>query len=346
MALLTSSKKRGQAVSESLQNALKSSAASLTTGGAVRISQLKPDMLVPDERNGRRFDISLDDFKRLLQIDTESPLMFVDDSGDLQFPEVDDFPLLAENKKAQGFYSAVRSLAISLHNNNGVIQPVEVRVSGDSYVINSGHMRWFVVSLLGATTISAIVKEGLSALQLSVRRWDENDKQNKLTLVEKLTDLQQVIEAYRQTHDKNPKQKDVAQLLGISTSDVSEYMKVLQADLTSADLDYLYQHDLNDLRMIAAICRLDNLAQRREAFTLYATKGASVARHFVEKCQAKHAEAESKKAGRPLSKPTPQNMGRLYALIDKVDPDLLDGIDRSLPPKQLLSLVLERLTDE
>lgn len=103
----------------------------------------------------------------------------------------------------------------------GVLQPVLVRRSGDSFVLIAGERRWQAAQRAGLATIPALVQERdeMASLQLAIV---ENLHREDLNPLEEAAAYQQLIDDFGLTHEA------VAERVGKSRAAVTNTLRLLQ----------------------------------------------------------------------------------------------------------------------
>lgn len=98
----------------------------------------------------------------------------------------------------------------------GLIQPIVVRKNDSRYIIVAGERRYRAFQLLKKDTISCIIKEDIEPRILAYIQMAENLKRENLSIEEVADFVCSLLEV-------GEKQNDVAQMLGMSKSLISEY---------------------------------------------------------------------------------------------------------------------------
>ena len=104
---------------------------------------------------------------------------------------------------------------------NGIIQPVIVRRSGDAFELIAGERRWRAAKAAGLSAVPAQVRnvDSAKAFELSVI---ENIQRQDLNAIEKATAYKRLIETFELT------QELAAQRLGINRSTMANVMRLLE----------------------------------------------------------------------------------------------------------------------
>ncbi|HET6786074.1 MAG TPA: nucleoid occlusion protein [Erysipelotrichaceae bacterium] len=115
---------------------------------------------------------------------------------------------------------AIRELALSIQE-NGLIQPISVRQSGDHYEIIAGERRYRAMSLLQAPTIPCFVLD-VDDSQMAEMALVENIQREDLSAIEEAKAFVIMIDTHALTQDK------IAAKIGKSQSSVANKIRLLQ----------------------------------------------------------------------------------------------------------------------
>jgi ParB family transcriptional regulator, chromosome partitioning protein len=115
---------------------------------------------------------------------------------------------------------AIRELALSIQE-NGLIQPISVRQSGDKFEIIAGERRYRAMSLLQSPTIPCFVLE-VEDSQMAEMALVENIQREDLSAIEEAKAFVIMIETHALTQDK------IAAKIGKSQSSVANKIRLLQ----------------------------------------------------------------------------------------------------------------------
>jgi len=233
------------------------------------------------------------------------------------------------------------------------VHQIESTDSGLSYIINIGHRRCYAYQLLNRTEIECFVKQSsaFSAFDSSLRRWDENDKHAQLSFLERVHNISLIKSEYVYQYGREPEQKELRLFLGLTRSDMSNYMKCINAHLTDEEQSIISDNSLQDLRTIGEICRITDIEQRLVAFGVYRDKGNTAARKWVNNYLksldvpiTSPAVPESAKLPPVRVKASVLSVQRLNTLLSEVAPHLTQGLDvGTMTPERLLAEILIRL---
>lgn len=115
---------------------------------------------------------------------------------------------------------AIRELALSIQE-NGLIQPISVRQSGDKFEIIAGERRYRAMSLLQSPTIPCFVLE-VEDSQMAEMALVENIQREDLSAIEEAKAFVIMIETHALTQEK------IAAKIGKSQSSVANKIRLLQ----------------------------------------------------------------------------------------------------------------------
>lgn len=105
---------------------------------------------------------------------------------------------------------------------HGILQPIVVRPSGDSYEIVSGERRWRAAQAVGLQSIPATVRRDVSDEQMLELALVENLQRQDLDAMERASGYQQMMTTFHLT------QEQVAQRVGLKRSTVANHLRLLE----------------------------------------------------------------------------------------------------------------------
>lgn len=329
----------------------------LTSTG--KIHHLALSDIKPNPANKRKLAIPLDEFLAALRVGSDDSMVYIEDDQ-LVFPELTELndleiDLDIRTVKQQIFYSKIRELALSIFNQGELINPVEVSPIENGYMLGPGHRRWFASHFVPQKTkIEAFIKpkDHFSPLKASIRRWDENDKRHDNSLLEKIDHVEEVMELLKQENpDKKVKQVDIASQLSLKKHEASYFVNIIKADLLDTERAILEDNQLDDLRTVADICRVEDSSVRYKAFLTYQEKGNTAARTFVTNHLESLKENTEEKPVPAQPKPkkiAPSQVGvtKLVDVLKAKAPYLVDSVDPEADPADILLAILERLEED
>jgi len=110
----------------------------------------------------------------------------------------------------------------------GILQPLLVRRDDETgtYVLIAGERRWRAAQIAGLSEVPCIVLEGEHVLpaQRALRSITENIQRKNLTLAETVQALSRLV------GDLGMEQREVAEMLGVSASWISQYLAIRKAE--------------------------------------------------------------------------------------------------------------------
>jgi ParB family chromosome partitioning protein len=113
----------------------------------------------------------------------------------------------------------LQELAVSIKH-NGVIQPIVVRKSGNSYELIAGERRFRASKIAGIATIPAIVRDISDEEALAIALI-ENIQRKDLNIIEESLGYKRLIDEYNLTHG------DLAKVTGKSRSHITNILRLL-----------------------------------------------------------------------------------------------------------------------
>lgn len=135
----------------------------------------------------------------------------------------------------------IEELAESIKE-NGVVQPIIVVKSGESYKIIAGERRWRAARVAGLKKVPVIIRNDISDSKVLELALIENIQRQDLNPLEEANAFQTLINTYNMTQEK------VAQIVGRSRPAVANTLRLL-------NLDERVQKMLNDNRISEAHAR-------------------------------------------------------------------------------------------
>lgn len=162
--------------------------------------------------------------------------------------------------------NAMRELAASI-SRYGILQPLSVRRRGSGYELVSGERRLRAARLVGLREVPCIVLD-VDASKSSILALVENLQRKDLDFIEEAEGLSRLISEH------NYKQEEVARLVGLSQSAVSNKIRLLR--LSPELLRMIRETGLTE-RHARALLRLDEEQERQHAFDQIVKKNLNVA---------------------------------------------------------------------
>lgn len=154
--------------------------------------------------------------------------------------------------------TSLKELALSIQH-LGVLQPILVRrdEASNHYVIIAGERRWRAAQLAGLPDLPCQVLAGEQAApaQRALRSITENIQRKGLTLVETVTALGRLV------NDLGMEAREVADMLGVSPSWLSQHLAMLKADGPARQA--LDEGLLNDRETFRLLAKLTDRQQAR-----------------------------------------------------------------------------------
>lgn len=157
------------------------------------------------------------------------------------------------------------TLAASIRE-NGLIQPIIVRRSGDQYKIIAGERRWRATQMAGVKEISAIVRN-IGQEQSAILALVENLHRANLNPIEEAKGYQRLLEDYGKTHE------EIAEKVGKDRSSITNSLRLLT--LPEMVQNALIEKKLN-IGHAKVLLSLDNAVSIIDAAQEVVFKGLSV----------------------------------------------------------------------
>ncbi len=162
--------------------------------------------------------------------------------------------------------NAMRELASSI-SRYGILQPLSVRRRGGGYELVSGERRLRAAKLVGLKDIPCIVLD-VDSQESSILALVENLQRKDLDFIEEAESL------YRLINLNGYKQEEVARLVGLSQSAVSNKLRILKL---SPELLFMIRDTGLTERHARALLKLDEEQDRLEVFDQIIKKNLNVA---------------------------------------------------------------------
>lgn len=161
---------------------------------------------------------------------------------------------------------SLQSLANSILD-QGLINPVMVYEYNGMYRLIAGERRCLASALAKKTDIQAkILDSNPDDLKIRVLQWIENIERTDLTLLEKLDNLQKIIDAYAKQNNIHPHQvtiTNISQLIGCVKSHALVLKTVLEAE---ADIkESIAANRIRSLEKAALIANINSKTLRKKA---------------------------------------------------------------------------------
>lgn len=135
----------------------------------------------------------------------------------------------------------INSLAESIKE-NGIMQPIVVSKTGDTYKIIAGERRWRAARVAGLKTVPAIIRNDMTDSKILELALIENIQRQDLNVLEEANAFQVLMTEYKMT------QEEVSKVVGKSRSAVANVVRLL-------NLDPRVQEMLNENRISEAHAR-------------------------------------------------------------------------------------------
>lgn len=162
--------------------------------------------------------------------------------------------------------NAMRELAGSI-SRYGILQPLSVRRRGSGYELVSGERRLRAAKLVGLKDVPCIVLD-VDSQESSILALVENLQRKDLDFIEEAEGL------YRLVNINGYKQEEVARLVGLSQSAVSNKLRILKL---SPDLLFLIRDTGLTERHARALLKLEDDQDRLEVFEQIIKRNLNVA---------------------------------------------------------------------
>lgn len=187
----------------------------------------------------------------------------------------------------------IRELAESIKE-NGLLQPVILRPREEGYQIVAGERRIKALQLIGATQVSAIIKE-IEDQDMAQLALVENLQRQDLNFFEEAVGYQRMLFTFNMT------QEDLASRLGKGQSTIANKLRLLR--LPVAVREQIIQESLSE-RHARALLRLSSPQFQKEALEEILRHDYSVrqAEELVQRIMQQEKEAEQKKRDKKVLK--------------------------------------------
>lgn len=187
--------------------------------------------------------------------------------------------------------NALRELAGSI-SRYGILQPLTVRRGGNTYELVSGERRLRAAKLAGVREVPCIILD-VDSHKSSILALVENLQRKDLDFIEEAESLHRLI----YMHDY--KQEEVARLVGLSQSGVSNKLRLLKL---SPELLYMIRDTGLTERHARALLRLDDEKERTEIFEQIIKKNLNVAgtEELIDNYLIKKTQPQKQPPNRPV----------------------------------------------
>lgn len=171
-----------------------------------------------------------------------------------------------ERMRKQDELDSLQSISNSIKS-QGIINPITVYKHGEKYRLIAGERRTLASILAGKTDIQAkILDDKPDALKISLLQWIENIERSDLSLWERLSNLEKIINAYAQSKGMEPDQitiSDLSGLIGCVKSHAMNYKAILNADTELKQL--IFENKIKNLEKAALISDIKSTDIRQQA---------------------------------------------------------------------------------
>lgn len=229
----------GNALSQGLEETIKSAQ---DYSGELRVDVIPIKKIDLDPENPRDFAITIYDIKN--GIDNSDP----------------------NKTRKQNELNSLQSISNSIKV-QGIINPITVYKHGDQYRLISGERRTLASILAGKTDVQAkILDEKPSQLKISLLQWIENIERSDLSLWERLTNIERIVEAYAQTNGIKADAitiTELSNLIGCVKSHAMNYKSILNADNELKQL--IFKNKIKNLEKAALISEIKSNEIRTQA---------------------------------------------------------------------------------
>lgn len=155
----------------------------------------------------------------------------------------------------------------------GVRHPIELYKEGSKFILISGERRVLASHLAGKSDIQAKVLDSKpEGIELRLLQWIENIEREDLTVWEKVGNIEQIAEAYKNINHVGLNSESLSELLGCSKKQASRYLSLLNSP--SELRNRLKNSNLTDLIKISQIVSTED-PQVRELMISAAETGIS-----------------------------------------------------------------------
>jgi ParB family chromosome partitioning protein len=162
--------------------------------------------------------------------------------------------------------TSLQSLANSIQE-QGIINPILVYKQGDKYRLIAGERRTLASILAGKSEVQAkILDTKPNELKISILQWMENIERQDLSLWERLTNLENILQAFAAAKSTTLAQitaTDLSRMLGCSLPHAMNYITVLNADAKIKDL--IRTNKIKNLEKIALIAAIKSAGIKQNA---------------------------------------------------------------------------------
>lgn len=158
---------------------------------------------------------------------------------------------------------------------NGVLNPIVVYRFGEKYRIVAGERRFLASNIAKKHNIPARVYNSKpDALQLKVVQWVENTSREDLSLLEKLDNIDSIINHYQTiSQSKSIDAKTLAGITGLSSTNTYRFLLLLKSDKSVKQL--ISSGKLESMQMAEILASIKDKANLKLAIEAY-SNGASL----------------------------------------------------------------------
>ena len=249
--------------------------------GDLRIDVIPIHRIALDAENPRKLALTI--------TDVQSGVAEQDPQRDQKLSELENLKTLANSIREQG-----------------LIHPILVFKCADHYQLIAGERRTLATIMAGKDDIQAKILDAKpSELKVSLLQWIENVERSDLTLWERLSNLEKIINHYAAKKNLPPQEvtiTEISQLIGCSKSQALNYKAALFADETIKL--FIQQNKFKNLEKTAFIANIKSDPLRKTLIQSYLSGASYKKLKWVVTQEARRqnqVELPSRRRGRQAS---------------------------------------------
>ena len=190
--------------------------------------------------------------------DAENPRKLYINRNDLPQGPLQDDPFYKEKSEE---FESLTQLANSIRN-EGIIHPVVVYRADSNFKLIAGERRCLASLIAQKRSIEArVFNKEPTPFKLKLIQWAENNSREDLSLFQRIMNMKDIIEAYKQEHKKSQISAiELSEIIHLSRPQITYYLSVINAteDLHTAIRD----GKVTNLDKAALIAKIDDKIQR------------------------------------------------------------------------------------
>ncbi len=229
-------------------------------GGHLNVQSIPLEVVQQDPENSRRYLISMDDVKNGPKLTATE---FDEEMQEQLISEVTAFfSGVADKDKKIEEYLSLGQLASSIGSAEGLLNPITVYMEQMMFHLVAGHRRTLAHFILGEKQIAAhILPNKPNKLMRGVLQWRENEDRQDLSLVERLSNVRRVVQAWEEQSNVVISVRKLMSLLSLKKTQSTWFSKVIK-EADPAFRQAIESGIIRSLEVAYNISSMDDMSER------------------------------------------------------------------------------------